>query len=259
MKLIAMDCETIPSQKPGLYDQYVTEALNNIQPPSSYTKNQLAADLGMYDQSKIKGITRDDLIDQWRVYCADSRAQELAEQRYRKTALDGTYGELISIAAICDDHIYGACRSLDSDYSEKDLLKAFFDWINDRCKMHRHKINPYFIGHNIPFDLQFLHHRAVILQVDPGFDLPFNGVHNRHYFCNSRAWSKFGERISQNDLAAALGIEQKPDDIDGSKVWDFVKAGNVDRVNEYNVYDVLTVSKIYNRLTFNKDKLWQGT
>ena len=56
--------------------------------------------------------------------------------------------------------------------------------------------------------------------------------------------------MSQNNLCKALGIEGKPGDIDGSKVWDFYKAGKIDRIEEYNRHDVETVEKIYNRINF---------
>ena len=65
-----------------------------------------------------------------------------------------------------------------------------------------------------------------------------------------QAWAGYKGRISQDNLAKALGIPGKPDDIDGSKVWDFVKAGKVDRVAEYNTYDVATVVEIHRRINF---------
>ena len=55
-------------------------------------------------------------------------------------------------------------------------------------------------------------------------------------------------------LCRALGLPQKGDeigeDIDGSKVWDFVQAGRLDDVATYCCGDVERVREVYNRLTF---------
>ena len=60
----------------------------------------------------------------------------------------------------------------------------------------------------------------------------------------------YNNRISMNDLCLALGIDGKGDDIDGSKVWDFVQQGKIAEVAEYNKADVVRTRAIYNRMTF---------
>lgn len=252
MMLIPMDIETIPGQKPELYGDYLQAAFNDFKAPSTLTKHQASIDLKL-DDKEIKLFSKDEVISEWVEYFKSIKASEIAEQEWRKTSFDGGLGEVISIAARCGKNVFCSYRRLDS--AEKLLLISFFDWIRDQCEFKGHVTTPFFIGHNIPFDLKFLFRRAVILGIDPKFELPFNGMHGRHYFCNSQAWSSRGDRISQNNLAAALGIPLKPDDIDGSKVWDFVKSGDVKRVSEYNLYDVNTVVKIYNRLNFNEEIL----
>jgi DNA polymerase elongation subunit (family B) len=182
------------------------------------------------------------------------------EKAYRDTSFDGAKGEIISIALATDEgSVAGYSRALDSD--EARLLNMAFDTIGDHLDKYNLKqqagslrgINqPYFIGHYVAgFDLKFLWQRAVILGIKPPFKLPFDGKHGKDYYCTMQAWAGFRERISQDNLCRALGIEGKPDDIDGSKVWDFVKAGNIDRVAEYNRDDVAKVRQIYKRLTFN--------
>lgn len=253
---IPLDIETIPGQKAGLYDSYLESALNDFKAPSTLTKSQAALDLGITDAKEIKFISKDELISKWTDRFRVSKAPEVAEYEWRRTALDGGKGEVISIVAICGKERFSYYRRLGAIETETDLITRFFQWVRDQSKLKIHKSTPFFIGHNITFDLKFLLRRAVILGIDPQFNLLFNGVHDRHYFCNSQAWCGRGEYISQNDLASALGIPPKPDDIDGSKVWDFVKAGNEKRVNKYNEDDVNAVVKIYNKLNFNKDLLW---
>ena len=58
-----------------------------------------------------------------------------------------------------------------------------------------------------------------------------------------------GGRIKLDALCKALGIEGKPDDIDGSKVWDFVKAGEHQKVCDYCADDVRKTREIYQRMT----------
>lgn len=165
------------------------------------------------------------------------------EEAYRKTALNGAKGQICSVAISCGDEI----KSLSSvaESGEADILK----WLSEEFATK--KSTPYFIGHNISFDLKFLFQRFVINGINPRFPLPFSGRHGKDYFDNMFAWCGYGERISQDNLCKALGIEGKPGDIDGSKVWDFYKAERIDEIEEYNRDDVLKSQLIYNRLTFS--------
>jgi hypothetical protein len=169
------------------------------------------------------------------------------EQRYRNTSFDGARGELISIAwAVESGGVYSHCRDLGEH--EAEFLAAAFDRISSGLGGRP----PFFIGHYIGgFDLKFLFHRAVINRVQPPFELPFYGRHDKDFYDTNIAWAGFRDRISQDNLCAALGIEGKPEDIDGSKVWDFVKAGDVERVAEYNRDDVEKNREIFHRLRFS--------
>lgn len=168
------------------------------------------------------------------------------EKAYRDTSFDGGKGEIISIAwSIEGDEVASQHRNLGD--SEFDLIQHVFDIVVNA----KHDRPPFFIGQFVAgFDLKFLYHRCVILGVKPPFKLPFNGRHDKDFYCTQEAWAGFKGRMSQDNLCKALGIDGKPDDIDGSKVWDFVKAGNIARVAEYNRDDVEKNIKIYNRLNF---------
>jgi hypothetical protein len=63
-------------------------------------------------------------------------------------------------------------------------------------------------------------------------------------------WAGFGNRISMDNLAKALGVKGKTVDMDGSQVWPEFEKGNIDKIANYCVDDVECTREIYNRLTF---------
>jgi len=192
-------------------------------------------------------MKKQDTIDDWHNGAGKYAGVKDAaiEAEYRKGSLEGLSGQICSIAWAVEDRAV-ASISIENN-SESELLLGFFGSLKDTIGARP----PFFIGHNIgAFDLKFLFHRAVILGIKPPFELPFSGRHNQHFFDNMQAWAGFGGRISQDNLCKALGIEGKPDDIDGSKVLDVYKAGGIKRIAEYNADDVTKARMIYKRLTF---------
>ena len=245
MTNVFIDIETIPGQ--GLLDQYIQAERESFSAPSSLTKAQAAADLGITDERDIKFTSKDDMIARWVVAMAEAQAPIVAEEKWRKTALDGSTGEIISIAWIVEDEIpYVAKRSLGG--CEIELFQFFVSELLSALNGRK----PFFIGHNVKFDLKFLFRRSVILNQYPGFHFPFRGRHGSDYFCTMEAWCEYGERISQDNLCKALGIEGKKDGVDGSQIWDLVKAGELDKVVEYNINDARIVRELYKRLTFRQ-------
>ena len=167
------------------------------------------------------------------------------EDAYRKTSFDGAKGQICSIAWKVEGSDMDSLS--DNGITERQMIELFFLRLRDQCGGRP----PFFIGQYIGgFDLKFIFHRAVILGIKPPFKIPFDGRHGKDFYCTQAAWAGFNGRMSQDNLCKALGIEGKPDDIDGSKVWDFYKAGKIDRIEEYNRDDVEKVEKIYNRINF---------
>lgn len=226
---IYLDIETIPQQ------------------PEAEVKAEIAKTI-----EAPKTISKPETIQEWHEGKGKYAGVKDAaiEDAYRKTSLDGSKGQICSIAYATDTT--GPESISIGNFSEYQVIDgAFFHISNILAGESKTPREPFFIGHYIGgFDLKFLWQRAVILGIKPPFKLPFDGRHGSHYYCTMQAWAGFKERISQDNLCKALGIEGKPDDIDGSKVWDFVKAGNIDRVAEYNRDDVEKVRMIYNRLNF---------
>lgn len=224
---IFIDIETIPKQPE---DETKAEIAKTIQAPAAMKKTETIKDWhngkGKYEGVKEKAI----------------------EEAYRKTALDGTNGEVIS--CVISNSVDFASFNRNIADSETELLKSIFTAISDTLTRHGSQVAPYFIGHYVPFDLKFLWHRAVINSVKPNFALPFDGRHGKDYYDNMQAWAGFKGRISQDNLCKALGMEGKRNEVNSSNVWDFVKAGEIGKVSEYNKQDVIDVMEVYNRINF---------
>jgi len=218
--MIFLDIETVPQQPENEAKATIAET---IEAPGTMKKAETIAD--WHDGAGKYAGVKDAAI----------------EEAYRKTSFDGAKGEICSIAWGDDKEIFSASR--DSFAGEGPLLEFFLE------KVGAFTTN-YFIGHNIRFDLKFLYHRCIINRISDKHAFHFGGRHNTDFYCTMEAWAGFKERISQDNLCKALGIEGKPDDIDGSKVWDHYKEGKIARIEEYNRYDVETVRQIYNRLNF---------
>lgn len=221
---VFIDIETIPEQPEA---ETKLEIAKTIEAPGTMKKAETIADWNT-GKGKYEGVK-----------------DAAVEDAYRKTSLDGAKGEICSIAwKIGGGEIVSAARNI---FSEREILSVLFGQIKAGCNGRP----PFFIGQFIGgFDLKFIFHRAIILGVKPPFGIPFSGRHGKDFYCTQAAWAGHGGRMSQDNLCRALGIAGKPDDIDGSKVWDFYKAGDIDRIEEYNRYDVETVEKIYNRINF---------
>lgn len=243
---IYFDIETIPCQKGALdYASFLEAEKKGFKAPSTLTKGKACEDLGITGND-AKFTSKDDAIAKWEAKFADEKAPEVAEEKWRKTSFDGGYGEIISMSwAVNGGDIDSMSRM--TGESESDLINAFFDELRPILNGR----SPFFIGQFVAgFDLKFLFHRCVVLKIKPAFPLPFNGRHDKDFYCTQIAWAGFKGRMSQDNMCKALGIEGKPGDIDGSKVWDFVKAGDVRRVEEYNRDDVYKVRELHKRLTF---------
>lgn len=236
--MIFLDIETIPVEE--TFQSFLDYELENFKAPSDMTKAKACADLGLTgDDAKHK--TKADAIAEWELEFKDSKVEEVARDKWKKTSFDGGLGQVCSIAWAMDEAPVSSASV--ARMSEKEIL------INLKEAIFYNRAVT-FCGSNIRFDLKFLHHRFVINGIDPCFDLPFKGRHGQDFYCVQEEWTGYGGRISQNDMCKMFGLDQKPDGIDGSKVYQHFIDGNIKGIEEYNRYDVETVRKIYNKLNF---------
>ena len=128
---------------------------------------------------------------------------------------------------------------------ETDIIRNFWKLAID-CNL--------LVGHNIlDFDMRFLYQRSVIHQIKPLRDIPFARFRNAPIFDTMQEWSKWGrEHVSLDTLAKALSIPSPKENLDGSKVYPYYRAGKLPEIVEYCKRDVDSVRQVYKRLTFTK-------
>jgi|DEB0MinimDraft_10_1074344.scaffolds.fasta_scaffold06904_5 hypothetical protein len=238
---IVIDIETLPSHI-NEEDRIINEIIESGNVKCKLKKNELIEALG--GGSSLKYKTVDELSSVW----ISENPRQAAMEAYKSRSLDGTYGILCSVVMQHDGQVFHAALSSHED-CENRILHEFDHAVNDILKQKGGNISkPFFVGHNVTFDLSFLYKRLVINGIKRSYHLPFNGWHDKDYFDTMVAWAGKGNRISQDALCKALGIEGKPDDIDGSKVYDYAKADRYSEILEYNIDDVKKCGLIYNRL-----------
>lgn len=212
-RTITLDIETCPDMRAGAEEA----ARSRISAPSNYK-----------DPEKIAA------------YVAEKGAEA-----WRKTSLDGTYGEILMIGyAFGDDEPQVLRRTLESgSEGERYLLATFWDKVMEWAPPL-----PLWVGQRVGwFDLKFLFQRSVIHRVRPTRKIrPDMQPWGQDVFDVSYAWT--GERsggIKLDALAEALGLPSPKDIMDGSEVYDAALAGEYNAIAEYCAGDVRTAREIY--------------
>lgn len=109
------------------------------------------------------------------------------------------------------------------------------------------------VGHNaLDFDLRFIAQRSIIRQIKPSREIPFTRFRSSPVFDTMHEWSKWGRDLIKLDLLArSLNISSPKTDLDGSKVYNYFRAGRQAEIYDYCKGDVETVRKVYRRMTFS--------
>lgn len=188
----------------------------------------------------------------------DEALNSLVEEAFRATALNADHGRVLCIGLIAERggeitarRVFGydkAAKKLTQN--EEQMLSEFWQMLRD--------FNPgrdLIIGHNVfDFDLLFLYKRSIIMRVKPTVDLCFARYRSRPVYDTMREWEKWGRKsIGLGKLAGALGLQtSKTAEIDGSKVYDHLLAGNDREIAEYCYRDVVLTRQIFYRMNFLK-------
>lgn len=251
MKLY-LDTETIPAQRPDVLEEIravekiaLDAALAAIKPPGNYKKQET--------------------IDAWNAEEAPKLAQALRDQfdstveaAYRKTGLDGAFGQICVIGWALDDDEPQVLMSADD---EKHLLREFGRALKSIPPNELHATM--IVGHNCAnFDIRFMAQRAIVHGIRPHPVIAraarAKPWEDQILFDTMVQWAGVGGKISLDKLCRALGVPSPKGEIDGSKVWDYVKAGRIAEVAEYCKRDVEATRAVHRRMTFATEPIRQA-
>ena len=225
MSFLYLDIETIPAQDPAVR----AEIEASMEPPGN--------------------ISKAETIAAWHA----EKKPALVEEVWRRTSLDGSRGHIAVIGYAVDDGEPTTLYSQDwqKPGAEADLLRAFFSCAAGLWRTNTGDTRPVIVGHNVvAFDLLFLFQRAVILSVRPPLWLPFGArPWDDGVFDTMTRFAGARGTISADRLARTFGLPGKGD-IDGSKVWDYVREGRIADVAAYCARDVKAAREFHRRLTF---------
>ncbi len=214
MNTVYLDIETIPCQSP----EYREEVRANITAPAQYKKPESIAE--------------------WIEKNGDAAADEIVA----KTSFDPAHGHICTIGFAIGDGEVQAVHA-EAVECEQLIIESFF------AALPELGLNQ-FVGHYISgFDLSFILRRAIVL----GVKLPVKTIFPRHpkpwddcVFDTMVAWAGPRDRISQDNLCKALGLQCKGD-FDGSMVAKAWADGEHQTIADYCKRDVETVREIHKR------------
>lgn len=236
-----LDIETLPTDREDVRDRIHDAALQDAmeQPVPAKIQSIKGADLRVQRETEWRGERIEAAVD-------------AGEEAYRKTALDGGYG---CIACVC--WAWDGGPILDATAHSGDetaVLRSFFgDVLAEATGSGGYRSAIVWCGHNVQFDLRFLHHRAIVLGVKPPVPIPANDPPWKGTYIDTMTeWAGLRDRVKLKTLCDILGIDISADDIDGSEVWDAWQEGRVDDVVEHCRADVARVREIVRRLRWEE-------
>jgi hypothetical protein len=176
---------------------------------------------------------------------------QLADEEYRKQALDPWTGEIVCISwAVNDGEVHGIVRD-PAINNEKTFLatvdKAIYDEVKETGEAPQYAI---WVGHNLQFDIGWIAKRMLKYQIRSLMSYPSNPkpLGDRYCYCtmaNAAGWSG---RVSLNKLAKFFGLGDKI--ADGGMVYDMYVAKQFDDILKYCMSDVWLTREIYYHLNY---------
>jgi len=177
------------------------------------------------------------------------------DDKWRKTSFDGAYGQIavIGFALNDDDPCSLWLEDWEMPKAERHILTAFNDSLSKLIPVNMEPATCV-VGHNVSaFDLRFLAQRSIICGVRPHPVISRAAAakpwESDRVYDTMIQWAGVGGRIKLDKLCKALGLPGKGD-VDGSKVWDYVRDGRISEIADYCADDVRKTRDVYRRMTF---------
>lgn len=202
--MIFLDIETQATTDPAVIKR-VTDA---VKPPGQYKKPESIA-----EWMRTEGV-----------------AAKL--EAIGRTALDGTYGSIVSVAYAVDK---GEIQVLTTqDITEAELLE----------KLRINFLSSLFCAFNGEFDFRFIFQRYVVNNLA----VPYLPRSSKDFYDPMVEWAGYRGFIKQQELEQALGIV-RDDKLTGADVGTALLAGDWAAVVQHNKEDVRCLREIYWRMT----------
>lgn len=209
---IYLDCETIPS------GDKINPA--TLKPPATMSKPETIA--------------------KWYA----EQAPAVAEEMYRKRALDSMQGEILCIGYAIDDEEPAILMCS----GEEALFTMFGRAMSAAIGQYNSPIQ--FVGWNIrTFDIIWLWRKAIKYNL-PALKKIFNRDRYRGNIIDlMEVWSADNRDYRKmDDVAKFLGLPGKSEGMDGSKVYDLYIENKLNEIMDYCLNDVETARDIYRRI-----------
>lgn len=245
MNELFIDIETIPAQRTDVLEEIratkqakLAADIEAIAPPGNYKKPETIAEWLANEAPKIKeGLQAQ--------FDADVEAE------YRKTGLDGSFGQVCVIGWALGD---GKVNTLHHITDEAWLLHNFAAELGQAIRPADHS-STCIVGHNVSaFDLRFLVQRSIIRGIRPHPVIERAAMAKPwdldKVYDTMMQWGGLKAGGSLDKLCKALSIPSPKGDITGATVWDAIKAGRIEEVAAYCKRDVEAVRAIHARMTY---------
>lgn len=242
MTTLYLDIETIPAQRPDVLEEIRAAeqvkrdaAIAAVKAPANYGPEAAAKWMAEKGCAQLEAIA------------AGFDAE--VEAAYRKTGLDGSFGQICVVGLALDDGEPVTIAGMD----ETLILREFALHLGIIRVGEWHTTT--IVGHNVAnFDLRFLAQRSIVRGIRPHMIIARAAQakpwEQEKVYDTMIQWAGVGTKISLDRLCKALGIPSPKGECDGTKVWDFVKAGRLAEVEAYCRGDVEAVRAIHRRMTF---------
>lgn len=123
---------------------------------------------------------------------------------------------------------------------ESDIISNFLHIVNNKSR---------FVAHNgLNFDFHFLAKRCIANKIQLPESLRLAGLKPWNIsHVDTMQWAQMASNqyVSLDELCYLYGIPSSKDEMDGSQVWDFYKAGKIEDIARYCEKDVDRLTRIF--------------